>query len=83
LEDRAWRRFYLSFMLGEELRKARVGAGLTQEELAFRADISRNYVSLLELDRKSPTLAVLDRVCEVLGVRTSVIIARRERRERR
>lgn len=66
-------------MLGEELRKARMRAGLTQEELAFRADISRNYVSLLELGEKSPTVQVLLRICKALGVRASAVIARIER----
>jgi transcriptional regulator with XRE-family HTH domain len=64
--------------LGEQLRKARAAAGLTQEELAFKADISRNYVSLLELDAKSPTVQVLLRVCKALGVRASKIVARIE-----
>lgn len=66
-------------MLGEELRKARHNAGLTQEQLAFEADISRNYVSLLELDQKSPTVQVLLRLCKALGVKASAIIARIER----
>lgn len=64
--------------LGEELRKARIAAGLTQEELAFRAEISRNYVSLLELGEKSPTIQVLLRVCESLGVKASKIVAKIE-----
>jgi transcriptional regulator with XRE-family HTH domain len=67
-------------VLGEELRKARVTAGLTQEELAFRADISRNYVSLVELNQKSPTVQTLQRICKALGVKASTIIARIERR---
>ena len=66
-------------MLGTELRKARISAGLTQEELAFKADISRNYVSLLELEEKSPTVQILLRVCKALGVRASTVIARIER----
>ena len=66
-------------MLGKEIRKARLAAGLTQEELAFKADISRNYVSLLELDEKSPTVQVLMRICRALGVKASRIIARIER----
>jgi transcriptional regulator with XRE-family HTH domain len=65
--------------LGKELRKARLAAGLTQEELAFKADISRNYVSLLELGEKSPTVQVLLRICKALGVRASALIARIER----
>lgn len=65
-------------MLGEEIRKARIAAGLTQEELAFRAKVSRNYVSLLELDRKSPTLAVLLRLSKAMGVKASKLLARIE-----
>lgn len=67
-------------MLGKELRKARVDAGLTQEELAFKARLARNYVSLLELDRKSPTIHTLFRLCGALGIRPSTLIARVERR---
>jgi len=65
-------------LLGNELRKARVRAGLTQEELAFKADISRNYVSLLERDEKSPTVNLLLRICTALGVKASRIVARIE-----
>jgi transcriptional regulator with XRE-family HTH domain len=65
-------------MLGEELRRAREAAGLTQERLAFRAGLSRPYISQLERDLKSPTLHALFRVCEALGVRASEIVARIE-----
>jgi transcriptional regulator with XRE-family HTH domain len=64
--------------LGDELRKARLGAGLTQEELAFKADVSRNYVSLLERGEKSPTVQLLLRLCSALGVKASRIVARIE-----
>jgi transcriptional regulator with XRE-family HTH domain len=66
-------------VLGKELRKARINAGLTQEELAFKADVSRNYVSLLELDQKSPTVQTLLRVCKALGVRASSVIVKIEK----
>lgn len=61
-------------MLGDEIRKARLAAKLTQEQLAFEADISRNYVSLLELNQKSPTVDVLLRVAQALGIRASALI---------
>ena len=64
--------------MGEVLRKARKKAGLTQEELAFKAGISREYVSMLEGDKKSPTVETLFRVCKALGVRPSSIIAKIE-----
>lgn len=65
-------------MLGDEIRKERLKAKLTQEELAAGARVSRNYVSLLELNEKSPTVQMLLRLCRVLGVRPSTLIARIE-----
>ena len=69
-------------MLGEELRKAREAAGLTQEELAFAAGIHRTYVSLLERDKKSPTVGLLFRLCDALAVSPSKLVAAVERRRR-
>ena len=66
-------------MLGEEIRKARIGAGLTQEKLAFRAGVSRQYVSLLELDEKSPTVNVLIRLCRAMGTSAGKIVAQIEK----
>ena len=55
-------------MLGEQLRKARLKADLTQEQLAYEAGVSRQYVSLLELNEKSPTVDVLLRIYGAMGV---------------
>jgi transcriptional regulator with XRE-family HTH domain len=64
--------------IGQEIRRAREKAGLTQEELGFRAKITRQYVSLLELDEKSPTLDVLLRVCRAMGVSAGAMVKRVE-----
>jgi DNA-binding XRE family transcriptional regulator len=66
-------------MLGIELRKAREDAGLSQEKLAFAAEIDRSYVSMLENDKKSPTLDVLFRICDSLKIPASELIARVEK----
>jgi transcriptional regulator with XRE-family HTH domain len=66
-------------VLGDHIRKAREKVGFTQEELAFRSKLSRNYISLLELNQKSPTFDTLMRICEALGTRVSVIAAKVER----
>jgi len=66
--------------LGSELRRAREAAGLSQETLAFEANVHRTYVSLLELDKKSPTIDVLSRICKALKVKPSELLARVERR---
>jgi transcriptional regulator with XRE-family HTH domain len=62
-------------MMGEELRKARERAGLTQEQLSFRAGYSRPYISQLERDLKSPTIDTLLRLCDALGIRASELVA--------
>ncbi len=66
-------------MLGKELKKAREEAGLSQEKLAFGAEIDRSYVSLLENDKKSPTLDVLFRICDAMRIPASELIARVEK----
>ena len=65
-------------MLGDELRKAREDADLTQEQLSFAANLDRSYISLLENNRKSPTVDVLFRLCDALGVTASSLLARVE-----
>jgi transcriptional regulator with XRE-family HTH domain len=72
----------LDKLLGEELRRARQKAGLTQEELAHRAQLDRSYVSLLENGHKTPTVDVLFRICTVSGVSASRVLARVERKKK-
>jgi transcriptional regulator with XRE-family HTH domain len=69
-------------MLGEELRKAREAAGMTQEKLSFAAGLHRTYISQLEHDKKSPTIDVLFRICDALSVSASVVIGRVERKRK-
>jgi transcriptional regulator with XRE-family HTH domain len=66
-------------MLGKELRKARMRAGLTQEELAFAAHVDRTYISMLENDKKSPTVDMLMRICQPLGIAASQVLAQVEK----
>lgn len=67
-------------LLGEELRQARLKAGISQEELSFEARIDRTYVSQLENGHKSPTVDVLFRICPVLGMAASELLAQVELR---
>lgn len=69
-------------MFGAELKKARETAGLSQEKLAFEAEIDRSYVSLLENDKKSPTLDVIFRISDAIGIQASELIARVEKTRR-
>jgi transcriptional regulator with XRE-family HTH domain len=66
-------------MLGNELRKAREAAELSQEELSFEAKLDRTYISQLENNKKSPTVDVLFRICDALGIAASEFIDRVEK----
>ena len=50
------------------LRRLRHASGLSQEELAHRAGINRNYVGLLERAANSPTLDTIERLAAELAV---------------
>lgn len=57
----------LKARIGDVLREKREKLGMSQEEVAERADVDRTYVSILERGLKSPTLETLEKVCEALG----------------
>ena len=60
---------------GATLRAARREAGISQESLADRCDIDRTYPSLLERGLRSPTLGMLFRISEALGIEATRLVA--------
>ncbi|MBL8494430.1 MAG: helix-turn-helix transcriptional regulator [Rhodocyclaceae bacterium] len=44
---------------GKVLRRLRLEAGYTQEDLGFEADLRRTFISLLELGQQQPTLTTI------------------------
>ena len=70
-------------MFGVVLRKARAKAGMTQERLAFEADLDRTYISRLENNRMSPTLDTLLRIGDALGIPASTLVSQVERLRKR
>jgi transcriptional regulator with XRE-family HTH domain len=59
---------------GENIRRLRVRLGLSQEQLAFEAELDRTYVSGLERGDRNPSLDVLDRISQALGVNTHELL---------
>ena len=53
--------------IGEKIKRLRLQHGLTQEELADRCELSKGFISLLERDLTSPSIATLNDVLECLG----------------
>jgi transcriptional regulator with XRE-family HTH domain len=52
---------------GRNLNRLRSAAGLTQERLAEKADISVRYLQFLEAGRYEPTVKVAARIRRALG----------------
>ncbi len=50
------------------LRRRRVRAKLTQQELAARAGLERSYLSLLEAGKRMPGVEIIFRLAAGLGV---------------
>lgn len=69
----------LADRLGEVIRQHRLAAGMSQEELAHRADLHPVYISLLERGQRNVTAAALVRLGEALGASGSELLAQAER----
>ncbi|WP_371229068.1 helix-turn-helix domain-containing protein [Pseudomonas sp. QE6] len=65
----------ISAAFGKVLRRKRKEAGLSQEKLAEKADIQRNYVSLLERGEYQPTISVIFTLAAALECSPSALIA--------
>ena len=53
--------------IGEKIKRLRVKNQLTQEELASRCDLSKGFISQVERDLTSPSIATLLDILESLG----------------
>ena len=54
--------------VAKNLRRIRQAKGLSQEELADRADVNRNYVGMLERVQHAATIDMLEKLAGVLDV---------------
>ena len=53
--------------LGKKIRQMRNQKNLTQEELADRCELTKGYISQLENDLNSPSIATLTDILAALG----------------
>ena len=60
---------------GTRLKALREGQGLSQEELAHRAELHRTYISGLERGVRNPTLTVLEKLAHGLGIIVPALLA--------
>jgi transcriptional regulator with XRE-family HTH domain len=65
----------MKLRFGHNLARCREGAGISQEELSFRASIHRTEVSLLERGERMPRVDTALRIAGSLGVPLDDLIA--------
>ena len=55
-------------LVGRNVRRARIAAGLSQEELAARSGFGQQYLSGLESGKRNPTIVTIYELSQALGV---------------
>ena len=66
----------VAVVLATELKKARLAAGLTQEQLAAKANVSREYVNYIERGKREPTVKIFVRLCKAMRVYPPDLLAK-------
>ncbi|MBE6161922.1 helix-turn-helix transcriptional regulator [Clostridium cochlearium] len=64
----------LSEALAIVLKKNRINYGLSQEELAYKCNLDRTYISLLERGKRNPTINVIFSISKNLELEASEFI---------
>ena len=60
--------------VGQNIRKFRMKKGLTQEGLAFEADLHRAYVGQIERGEKNIGIQNLEKIAKALSVKIAKLI---------
>lgn len=63
-------------IVGMNIRKARIEAGISQEELAGRMGVEQFYISGLEAGRRNATLVTLWKAAIALGIDAADLFAK-------
>ena len=68
--------------LGRALRRLRLAAELTQEQLGLDAEVQRNFISLIETGQSQPTITTIFKLSQALGLKASDLVAEAEQEMR-
>lgn len=61
-------------IFGENVRRERNAAGISQEELAFRAGLARSYMSDVERGERNPTVKIIARISAALKIKGGTLV---------
>lgn len=68
-------------LVGQNVRRLRMAAGLTQADLAVKMGVDRAYISGLELGERNPTVVTLWHVAQALSVKVGLLLVERGRKK--
>ncbi|MBY0562426.1 helix-turn-helix transcriptional regulator [Hyphomicrobium sp.] len=63
-------------IVAQNLRRLRQDRGLTQEELADRAGLNRNYVGMVEREENAPTVDTLEALAKALDIDPTALLVK-------
>jgi transcriptional regulator with XRE-family HTH domain len=69
-------------LVGRNVKRLRIAAGLTQAALAERMGVDRAYVSGLELGQRNPTVVTLWHITKALGIKLQALFDEERARRR-
>ena len=64
---------------GAALRRMRLAAGMSQEQLGLEAGVQRNFISLIETGQNQPTITTIAKLARALGLKASELVVEAER----
>ena len=59
---------------GLAIRKLRISRDLTQEELGFESELTRAYISSIELDQKLPSITTIAKLAKAFNLSLSELM---------
>ena len=60
--------------LGNKIREYRKKKHMTQEELAYNAELDYSYINQIENGKRNPSMEAVERIAKALGVKLKDII---------
>ena len=60
---------------GLAIRQRRQELGISQEELSFRAELHRTYISDIERGSRNPSLENIEKLAKALDISVSILFA--------
>lgn len=70
-------------LVARNVRRIRVAKGVSQERLAFDLGIDRSYLGGIEREVENPTVDLLDRLADTLGVPVAELLVEIGRDQRK